>query len=237
MATLLSAIRTQARRHIIESTALFWSDDELLDIILNGARDMWGSIAELNEEHFLTVDVTNVSLAASGTTLTGVPADTLRVHIIEPRDTTDAGASRSITFIPREYNSPDFTGARTATTFDPAQGGVIYYCVTQAGAPVAAPTVLVAPSPSTAINLRFAYIPTLSTSLTAASNNPIPGESDQALVNWTVAYARAKEREDRAPDPAWFRAYQLEKDKILLRLTPRQDQEPTVAAAVFEREW
>ena len=237
MATLLSAIRTQARRHIIESTALFWSDDELLDILLNGARDMWGSIAELNEEHFLTIDVTNVSLAADGTSLTGVPSDTLRVHIIEPRDTTDAGTGRNITFVPREYNSSEFTAARTSTAYDPTQGGTLYYCVTQAGAPVAAPTILVAPSLSAALNLRFAYIPTLSSSLTAASNNPIPGESDQALINWTVAYARAKEREDRSPDPAWLTAYQMEKDKVLLRLTPRQDQEPTIVGALFEREW
>jgi hypothetical protein len=93
MATLLSAIETQARRHMLEATARFWSSAELIDIINLGIKDLWGAIIDLNQEHFLTVDITNVSLAADGTSLTGVPTDTFRVHLIEPLDTTATPSS------------------------------------------------------------------------------------------------------------------------------------------------
>ena len=50
---------------------------------------------------------------------------------------------------------------------------------------------------------------------------------------WTVAFARAKEREDRSPDPAWLAIYATEKQNILTRLTPRQTQEPEIVGDMF----
>lgn len=237
MPTPLSTIRTKARRHLLEETASFWADTELFDIIVEGAKDMWGGIIDLHEAYYLTVDETNVSLVASTGQLLGVPADTFRVHIIEPRDTTNTGDHHNISFVPRDFNHRDFNAARTSSELDPTTGGVIYYCLTNAGYPIAAPTVLVAPKLSATINLRFVYIPGLGGSLTSDSPNPIPGESDNALIAWCVAYARAKEREDRSPDPNWLAVYATEKQNILTRLTPRQEQEPKFVDALFESEW
>lgn len=239
MATTLSTLRTSARAHLIETTADFWTDAELLDIMLQGAKDLWGAIVDLHQEHFLTVDTTNVSLSANGTSLSGVPTNTFRVHIIEPTDTTDAGSVENILFVPRDYNSPDFIAARTVAAQDPTNTGIIYYCLTSAGAPVAAPTVLIAPSVSSAMaagTIRFVYVPTLGT-LTASSDNPIPGEADHALIAWTVAYARAKEKDDRTPDAAWLAVYATEKQHLLTRLTPRQTQEPDYTEALFQSFW
>lgn len=232
MATLLSAIETQSRRHLIEGTASFWSSDELIDIMNKGIKDLWGAIIDLNQEHFLTVDVTNVSLAADGTSLTGVPTDVYRVHLIEPRDTTVGATGASVVFVPRDYNSHEFVGARALSSQDPSGGVKIYYTVTQAGAPVGAPTILVAPSISSALTIRLVYVPILA-AVTSAGNNPIPGESDNALIAWTIAYARAKERDDRSPDPNWLAVYATEKAAILTRLTPRQTQEPDVVDDYF----
>ena len=238
MATLLSTLRTSARLHLIETTADFWTEAELLDIMLQGVKDLWGAIADLHQEHFLTVDITSVSLSASTGSLSGVPSDTFRVHIIEPTNTID-GSYRDLIFIPREYNSPDFIAARSLAAQSPTEGQVLYYCVTNAGAPVAAPTVLIAPTVTAAIaagGIRFVYVPTLG-ALTASSNNPIPGESDHALIAWTVAYARAKETESRVPDTGWLSVYATEKQHILARLAPRQVQEPEYAEALFESLW
>jgi hypothetical protein len=100
---------------------------------------------------------------------------------------------------------------------------------------VGAPTVHVGPQLSTALPLRFVYIPTLDTDdLEAGDSNPIPGESDNALWAWTVAYARAKEREDRSPDPNFLAIYATEKQNLLTRSTPRQAQEPEVIDSFFE---
>ena len=237
MATLLDDIRTRARRQLQETSASFWTEAELADHIIAGIRDMWGAIIDLHQEHFATIDATNVSLAASTSTLTGVPADTFRVLLIEPRDVTSSATGRYTQFIPRDYNSPEFIAARMLSSQDSSSGPIIYYNINQAGAPVAAPTVNVAPQLSAALNLRFVYIPTLATSLFndfATDNNPIPGESDNALFAYCMAFARGKERDDGSPDPNWLAVYGTEKQNVLVRLTPRQEQEPEYVMGMFE---
>lgn len=232
MATLLSTIRTDVRTTLIETTASFWSDDELLRILILGCQDLWKALVDLKQDHFLTIDETNVSLAASATSLTGVPADVFRVRGIEPRTLTDSTAT---IFSPKDFTHPDFVRARQQSTSD-ANGRVVLYDVIQAGAPVGAPTIRTAPALTAALLLRLIYIATLGT-LTAASNNPIPGDSDNALKAWGIAYARAKEREDRSPDPEWIAIYSSEKQQLMTVNTPRQDDEPEYAEALFETDW
>lgn len=226
-ATLISSIITDARVDLKETTASFWTDAELLAHIKKGINDLWGAIIDLNQEHFMTVDTTNVSLAAEAESLTGVPADCFRVLLIEPKDTTSAGATPDVIFTPKKYNSAAFRNARQLTSQDPISGLEILYTLAGAGEPVAAPTVYTAPKVSSPVTLRFVYAPgPASAALTTASNNPIGGESDNALKAWAVAHARAKEREDRSPDPNWIAIYATEKQALLTRMTPRQTQEP-----------
>lgn len=236
MSTLVSALEVIARRQLNELSDSFWSSDELVAILNLGAHDLWRGINDLRLAHFTTLDTTNVSLAASSTTLTGVPADCVRVHMLEPRDLSSTSGSRSLIFKPKPYNDVVFQSARSSDAIDPTSGGTIFWDQYGAGGPVGAPTIVVAPTVSAAVNLALTYVPVLG-DLTAASSNPIPGESDNALVAWTVAYARAKEREDRAPDPGWMSIYATEKQNILVSLAPRQDQEPMVADAFFEGYW
>ena len=214
----------------------FWTDAEILVHLIDGAKDMWAAILDVYGDHFFTVDTTNVSLAASTTTLTGVPSDTFRVQLIEPRDTTNASSQRSVTFMPRKYNHPEFIAARAVGDLDPTLARVIFYDVSGAGTPVGTPTILVAPTVSTAMNLRFVYNPTLA-ALTGASNNPIPGEADKALVAYAVAFARSKERDDRSPDPNWIAVYGTEKQSILTRITPRQEQEAEYVGGLFDDQY
>ena len=238
MATLLSSIETQARRQLKEATASYWSSAELIDLMRTGINDLWGALIDLHQEHYITVDTTNVTIAADGTSLAGVPTDTFRVLLIEPRDTTSAGSHRSVMFVPKDYNSPEFISARALGSQDPTNGLTIYYQVTEAGSPVAAPTILIAPSPSSAMNIRLVYVEGPGTAaFTASSNNPIPGESDMALIAWTVAYARSKERDDRSPDPNWLTIYATEKQNLLTRMTPRQTQETEAAEGTFDYLW
>jgi hypothetical protein len=219
-------------------TQAFWTDAELLNIATRGATDLWAAILDLHQEHFKTEDDTNVSLAAEATSLTGVPSDLFRVSVIEPRDLTTSNSQRFIKFVPLDFNHPNFEAARAMSSFDTNTQLTIYYCITGAGSPIAAPTIRVAPKISSALNLRLVYVPTLgASSLATTSNNPIPGESDNALIAWTVAFARAKEREDRSPDSAWLGVYSTEKQSLLTRLTPRQTQEPEIVEGMFESYW
>ena len=239
MASALSTIETKARRHLLETTASFWSSAELIDIVNLGIKDLWRAIVDLHQEHFLIVDTTNVSISASATQMTGVPSNVYRVHLIEPEDTTSGGSYKGVSFVPRDYNSPNSIAARTQTGQDPTQSQVIYYALTQQGPPVSAPVILVDPVLTTAMpvgSIRLVYVPTLD-DVVAAQNNPIPGESDQALIAWTVAFARAKEREDRSPDANWLAVYATEKQSLLTSLTPRQTQEPEFVEAIFESLW
>lgn len=238
MATL-GTIRTRVRTTgLLETTESFWTDAELLEHEIECLKDLWGAIADLRQEHYATDDATNVSLAASANSLTGVPADVFRVLLIEPRDLTSTATGRNIRFVPRDYNSPSFENARAMSAQDPANGLHIYYAVWGAGAPTAAPTIKTAPQLTTALNLRLVYIPTLAVSgFSASTTNPIPGESDNAVYAWTMAFARAKEREDRSPDPNWLAVYATEKQNILTRLTPRQEQEPDYVGGIFSDLW
>lgn len=239
MSTLLSSIETQARRHLIESSASFWSSDELIDIANTGIKDLWGAVIDVFQEHYFTVDITNVSISASTATMSGVPTDVFRVCLIEPKTTSSTGTYRNLIFLPRDYNSPDFIAARQQGDVDVTQSNIIFYALSGAGAPVGAPIVHIAPTLSSAIaagEIRFVYNPIISAK-TSADANPVPGESDNALIAWVVAYARAKEREDRSPDPNWLAVYATEKQNILTRISPRQIQEPDYVEPLFGNLW
>ncbi len=232
MATLLSALETAVRYHLRESTASFWSSAEIVSHLNSGIKDLWRSVSDLGQEHFLTIDITNVSQAASALTLTGVPADVHKVYLIEPRDLSSTSTSGGLIYRPKDYNHPDFQSARSLAAQCPSNRTVLYSVIT-AGGPVAAPTIYVAPKLNAAVNLTLVYVPVQAT-LTAAGTNPIPGESDNALIALAVSFCRAKEREESSPDPEGLAVYATEKQNLLTSLTPRQVQEPQYVEGVFE---
>lgn len=237
MASAISTIETQARRHIVETSASYWSSAEVIDIIQLGIKDLWRDMVDLKQEYFLTRDNTNVSLAANTATLTGVPSDVHKVYLIEPRDTSTSSSNEGLIFQPLDYNHARFIGARAADDIDPSND-IIYYAVTGAGGPFNAATIYVAPQVTSAVNLSFVYIPTLADSdLDSGDNIPLPGEVDNALIAWTVAFARAKEREDRSPDPNWLAVYATEKQHLMQSLGLRQYQEPSYVDALYEAYW
>jgi hypothetical protein len=231
VATTLATIATRARVHLIEPTASYWSDAELVQHAIYGCQDLWRSFIDNYQDYFLTIDETNVTQDANGTSLSGVPTDVFRVKGIEPRTLADS----QLLYVPLDFTHPDFQRAR-ATSAVEASSTTIFYDLIKTAAPVGAPTIRVAPPVSSQVLLRLIYIPTLA-ALTSGDNNPIPGESDNAVMAWTVAYARAKEREDRSPDPEWLAIYATEKQHILQAVTPRQDDENDYVEALFEPYW
>ena len=231
----LSARRKQGTSYHNDT---FWNDEELLSIATRGTTDLWAALVDLHEEHYLTVDATNVTLAADSSTLSGVPSDCFRVYLIEPRDTTSSGTARDVIFVPKDYNHIEFINARALDAVDPTTSGVIFYAVTGQGAPNGAPTIRVAPQISSALDLAFSYIPTLGVgSYELQTASPIPGEADNALIAWIVAYAIGKERQDKLPDPGWLSIYATEKQSLCMRNAPRQEQEPVVVDGMFDNYW
>lgn len=237
MATTLQSLITDVRALLIapitgDNADEFWTDAELLGHMNRGIKELWREINDLYEDHFLTVDKTNVYLAASTEQLVGVPADVAIVRHLGPRDPT---AYPYLRFEAKSYDHRDFIAAETQSAQDSSHVRLIYFYISQAGAPVAAPEIHTAPLVNATILLTLKYVQTLPL-YTATDNNPIPGESDQALISWTHAWARAKEREDRSPDPNIIATYAAERAKILTSLAPRQTQDEEVAEALFE-EW
>lgn len=233
MATPVTSIIRSVRQHLIELTPKFWADEELIDLINRGTHDLWRDIVDLKQEHFITINNTDVSLPSGATQLAGVPNDVHKVYLIEPLPTSQ---SNGLTFTPRDYNSDHFKSLRAADAIDPSNGAEILYAIHTQGAPVGSPTIPIAPRITSTIPLSFCYVPTLAT-LISTSYVPIPGEADNALVAWTVAYARAKERADRAPDSTWLALYGTEKSHLLESLGLRQYQEPTYVNALWEQYW
>lgn len=216
----------------------FWSDDELFGYAKRGTTDLWGAYIDLHQEHYLTIDETHVSLASGATSLTGVPLDTFRVYLIEPLDPT----TNACCFVPRPYNHIEFINARaqsSSASFSPTSGVNIFYCLQGVGAPNSAPTVLIGPSVNALVTVRFAYVPVLGVQnyVLASATNPIPGESDNAIIAWIIAYMRAKERDDHSPDPAWLAVYSTEKQSLLTRSAPRQEQDAQYVDGMFDSYW
>lgn len=209
----------------------FWDDNELTAILIDGCKDLWRAIIDLHRNHFATEDASSMSIAASGTSVTGVPTDLFRVLMIEPRDITQTGSQRNVVFRPKPFQSNAWQAKRSMGSVSPGETE-FFYDLINAGSPVAAPTIKIVPAPSSAISLRVLYVNTLA-ALTEESNNPIPGESDNALIAWGVAHGRAHEREDRMPDPAWLAIYATDKQSLLTAMTPRQEQEIEIVEDVF----
>jgi hypothetical protein len=170
------------------------------------------------------------------TAFTGVPVDCFRILMIEPHSIgyVDPQTANSWTYFkPKPYHSQAFQAARAQMLTDPALAMTIYYDILNAGSPVGAPNIVGAPPSSSAIPVRLVYVHTLP-ALVETSLNPIPGEADNALIAWTVAWAFAKQREDRMPDPAWLAIYSTDKQALMTALTPRQEQEEEVAEGLFD---
>lgn len=234
-ATTVASIIVQVRRQLVEVTARYWTDVELKDIFKLGVMDLWGAVLDLHQDHYFEViEDGSVKQVAGATQLTGIPDDCFRVMLIEPlRTNLDPFGGLSCAYVPRKYNHPDFVSARSWANAESAlTAGVIYYDVTGPGAPIAAPKIRVAPAIATTIPLRLAYYPMLEVN----DINPVPGGSDNALKAWTIAYANAKEgpQGSRIPDAGWLAVYSTEKQTILTRMTPRQEQEADVADGLFD---
>ena len=235
IATQISDIIPIVRNRLIEPQPKFWSDAELTEIAVKGVRDLWRDIADLKQEHFVITNTTDVTFPANATELAGVPNDVHKVYNIEPVNMTVNGVNIGLMFSPLAYTDNRFQEARTELAISP-QNDVIYYAIHNAGAPISPPRIFCAPQVTSAVALAFTYVPTLGP-LTGSDPNPIPGESDNAIIAWTVAFARAKEREDRAPDPGWLTIYATEKQHLLQSLGVRQYQEAVFAKAMYEEYW
>lgn len=235
MPTLIEDLIPTVRFHLVEPTAVFWTDAELTAHAIRGIKDLWRDIVDLKQEHYIKVDTEHVSLEQEEVTLSGVPEDVHKIYMIEPRELRENGPNHGLLFKPLPYNDNTFQLARSRDPIDPAND-TIYYDIFKAGAPVGPPEIQVAPKVTSQVLIAFSYIPTLP-ALSGSDKVPIPGEADSAIIAWTVAYARAKEREDRSPDPAWLGVYATEKAHLLQSLGLRQYQEPSYAEAMWQEYW
>ena len=242
VATSIASLLGQVRAQLVELSPKFWTDAELTDILTLGCVDLWGAILDLHQDHYFKINTTDVVLKTATTAdisagfkeISGIPYDCFRILLIEPLDTTVVGPGHQVLFMPRKFNHPDSIIARTLDPQDPSAlpSRQIYYCITGVGAPIEPPHVICQPLISADLPIRLVYNPTVQVD----EYNPIPGGSDNALKAWTIAYAMAKEGEGpaRVPDTGWLTVYGTEKQMILTRLTPRQEQEPDVVEDMFQ---
>ena len=236
MATPITSIVTQVRNQLVEAVARYWTDKELIAIMRLGAQDLWGAILDLHQDHYFKINDTDVVLRANASEISGIPADCFRVMLIEPRDTTVNGSGHQVMFVPRKYNHTDFIVARTLPAQDSSSvpSRQIYYQIVGAGSPVGPPRIVTAPQLNSDLLLRVTYNQSIWPDNETVDINPIPGECDNALKAWTIAYARAKETDGRTPDAGWLAVYATEKQMVLVRLTPREEQEPEVVEDMFQ---
>ena len=237
MSTPLPSILAQVRAQLIETTARFWTDAELYSIMRLGVQDMWGAILDLHADYYFRINDTDVVLKQGDAYISGIPADCFRITLIEPRDITVNGIGHAVLFVPRKYNHTDFIVARTLDAQDPGSmpARQIYYQIVGLGPPSEPMRIVTAPLLDEDLPLRLVYNQTIwGGSDNIPDVNPLPGECDNALKAWTLAYARAKETDGRTPDAGWLAIYSAEKQNTLVRLTPREEQEPEIVEDMFQ---
>jgi hypothetical protein len=237
VATTIKSILTQVRAQLVETTARFWSDAELISIMRLGVQDVWGAILDLHQDYYFKINDTTAVLKNGDAYISGIPDDCFRITLIEPRDTTVTGTGHQVLFVPRKYNHPDFIIARTLDAQDPGAlpSRQIYYQIVGLGPPSEPMRIVTAPLLNQDLLLRITYNQTIwKDSDNPPELNPLPGECDNALKAWTLAYARAKETDGRTPDAGWLSIYSAEKQNLLVRLTPREEQEPEVVEDMFQ---
>lgn len=235
MATQLSTLITTVRDKLNAPVATdeFWTDEELLRYMSRGIHDLWRAINDNYQDYFLSIDEGAI-LEAGSAEIVDVPEDMAILREIEP-----ISSSVPLEFEFRAYNSPQMRAARRSPAIDPSQPQTLYYCLTEAGAPVGAPTIFVAPQVTAEVELRLAYVATLGEFINAADHNPIPGESDMALVNFVLAQAIARQGgdENRTLSADYLAKYATDKANLLVALTPRQTRDDDVVEALFEDYW
>lgn len=235
MPTPFSTIIASARTLLNEASASFWADTELLGYAIDGARDLWRAIVNLNQGHFVAVEATgNIVYGANTNWISGLPADLYRIESLELLDLTAANPVQNCTFEFRRVSDAEFQSSRSLSPQDP-NGQQLFFHLYNAGAPVGTPLIEVAPQITTPVALRMVYTQTLpAANYTVKSINPVPGDSDHALMCWVIAHALARERDDLTPHPTWIAMYASDKNGLLESLTPRQTQDVETADAIFE---
>lgn len=225
---LIYQVRTQLR----EPIPAFWSDNELVTWMNNGARILYRAIVDLYQDYFNVIDESSCFIEAGQKMIWGIPEDVYKVVMIEPRVLGEQSTTRGLIFKPRGWTDPAFVQAR-ARPARPPQNTVVYYTLMKAGAPVGPPEIRIAPVLTDGVLLTVTYVHAYQPFCTA-DRNPIPGESDAALVHYTLAHALAKERGETEPDAAQLALFGTERTDILTRLDIRQLQESQVALGMFE---
>jgi len=227
------------RGHVVEATATYWSDLELLALANLGVKDLWRRIVNTHQDYFFQSD-TGCSLIADTLDLQDVPSNVSIVIGLEP---VTPSSYPSMNFFPRRFTHPDMIGARSLEAQDAGSCNRMFYSVTGPGGPIGSPTIYVAPKVTSTIPIRLTFVPLAPEMVLTAPNaqqtlsNPVPGESDNAIVAWTTAYALAKEPGaggERIPDAGWMAIYEAQALGIIVFVTPRQDDEPEVAEGVHE---
>jgi len=232
MATTFTTLLGRVRTNLVSSGSsdTFYTDAMILAELNDGMWDLQKAINALYQDYYFTTTPSAVSIAANGTTISGWPTDVMVVRGLEP---AVPASYPFLEFVFKPYTSPEFMAARRLTAQDPTQLSRMLVAITGAAGPVAAGTVYVAPAPTTALSLRLTYIPTIAPKI-AANDNPIPGQSDKALIAYATAYVRSRIRDDQSPDPSWLSLYATEKQNLLVALAPRQEQDDQVAEGLFE---
>lgn len=244
MPTTLGAIVTRTRTQILAplvqsgaiSPDLFWDDAELLAHTIAGCKDLWRALVDLYQDHFVRINTTLV-LPAAADALTGVPADLFRILHLTPLNTNaDTGSPVRFRKAGGGLTGLDFTAAMARNSLDTSSGGLVYYALVNAGSPVMKPEIQTAPRVNAVVACRLVYVPTLPGTLTLESVNPIPGESDHALMAWSASYALGKQNSDGtfAPEPTWLQVYATEKESIKIVSEPRDASAPVVRRGVFD---
>jgi hypothetical protein len=194
--TLASAIITQVRANINESAAEFWTDDEIIQWINDGIKD----IVRKTHCYQTTESINLIANQIEYTVTTSAYLIVKAVHYIDSDSKSHA----------LELSSPNLVGREE----DVEEPEYYYDWAGKVGVFPALPAI-----DGETITL---YLVTLPTDITSSDNIPTPHPYDTAIVYYVTARAFAKDRQF-AKAGAYERKYEAELDRLKAELVPMSE--------------
>lgn len=220
----LADLRTYVRDQLDESTASFWTDDQI-DRVINRARDrVWNEVRKLDEDYFMVTrtasdgaltilgesfTASTLAVAVSGTSIT-LPHDFAEMKLI----LVTTSGYEWVRFEHRDLTHPDMRDALDMT--DTTTPGTFYFDI------IAERTLRYAPKSDTALNLSITYVQRFDELEDDTDELTMPYPFYLAVEEYAISSAMLQ---DRNPDAATHeaRAKQIILDAFGADSRQRQD--------------
>lgn len=229
----VTQVLRDVRTNLDENAASFWTDAQLIAYIDQAYTLVWLEVKRVKADYF-TVERTSLDGAvtilgesydtssfrlAAGTTRYTLPPDVAEIKLVE----CITSGYEQVVFTFRDLTHPNFQGLRQWTSSVDPTGFLVDLMGER--------TMVIAPTPNRALDLRLNYVPILDSLTTGTDTLQLPHPLWLAVVD--LATKRAQMKDSNSNFLMWERDAQATVQRFLSSHS-RQTQDPEYVQGLFE---